>query len=138
MATQKTVPTNESVVNFINTVDDEQKRNDSYALVKILEEATGFEATMWGPAIIGFGSYHYKYASGHEGDAPLAGFSPRKQSISFYVMLSEEKRNELLSKLGKHKAAKSCIYINKLSDVDAEVLKEMVKESMRYMQELYG
>ncbi|MCO4293861.1 DUF1801 domain-containing protein [Solitalea sp. MAHUQ-68] len=137
MATQKTLPTDESVIAFINSVEDENKRKDGFALAEIMRDASGFEPKMWGPSIIGYGSYHYKYASGHEGEAPLAGFSPRKQKISFYVMLSPEKREELLPKLGKHKAAKGCIYINKLSDVDTEVVKEMVKESIRYVQELY-
>lgn len=138
MAKNKTAETQTSVLDFINTfVDDEAKRNEAFELVKIMQKVTGFEAKMWGPSIIGFGSYHYKYASGHEGDAPLAGFSPRKAAISLYVYLSEENREDLLSKLGKHRAAKGCIYIKKLSDINIEILKEMVSASVEYLQKLY-
>ena len=138
MAKNKTTETETSVIDFINTfVDDEAKRKDAFELIKIMQKVTGFEPKMWGPSIIGFGSYHYKYASGHEGDAPLAGFSPRKAAISLYVYLSEENREELLSKLGKHRAAKGCIYIKKLSDINVETLKEMVSASVEYLLKLY-
>jgi hypothetical protein len=138
MAKNKTTETQTSVTDFINTfVDDEAKRKDAFELIKIMQIATDFEPKMWGPSIIGFGSYHYKYASGHEGDAPLAGFSPRKAAISLYVYLSEENREELLSKFGKHRTAKSCIYVKKLSDIDVEILKEMVSASVEYLLKLY-
>ncbi|SHM10401.1 DUF1801 domain-containing protein [Flavobacterium saccharophilum] len=138
MAKNKTEETAVSVIDFINTfVEDEAKRKDAFELVKIMQDVTGFEPKMWGPSIIGFGSYHYKYASGHEGDAPLAGFSPRKAAISLYVYLSEENREDLLSKLGKHRAAKGCIYIKKLSDINVEILKEMTSASVEYLQKLY-
>lgn len=138
MAKNKTTETETRVSDFINTfVEDDTKRNDAFELVKIMQQVTGFEPKIWGPSIIGFGSYHYKYASGHEGDAPLAGFSPRKAAISLYVYLSEENREELLSKLGKHKAAKGCIYVKKLGDIDVEVLKKMVFASVEYLQKLY-
>ncbi|MNX47929.1 hypothetical protein D3C86_784950 [compost metagenome] len=138
MAKNKTTETETNIIDFINTfVDDEAKRNDAFKLIKIMQEETGFEPKMWGPSIIGFGSYHYKYASGHEGDAPLAGFSPRKAAISLYVYLSEENREELLSKFGKHRTAKSCIYVKKLSDIDVEILKEMVSASVEYLLKLY-
>ncbi|MNQ45566.1 hypothetical protein D3C85_593510 [compost metagenome] len=138
MAKNKTEETAVSVIDFINTfVEDEAKRKDAFELVKIMQHVTGFEPKMWGPSIIGFGSYHYKYASGHEGDAPLAGFSPRKAAISLYVYLSEENREDLLSKLGKHRAAKGCIYIKKLSDINVEILKEMTSASVEYLQKLY-
>lgn len=138
MAKNKTTETETRVSDFINTfVEDDTKRNDAFELAKIMQQVTGFEPKIWGPSIIGFGSYHYKYASGHEGDAPLAGFSPRKAAISLYVYLSEENREELLSKLGKHKAAKGCIYVKKLSDIDVEVLKKMVLVSVEYLQKLY-
>ncbi len=137
MAKNKTTETESSVIDFINnTVEDEIKRNDAFELIKIMQQQTGFEAKMWGPSIIGFGSYHYKYASGHEGDAPLAGFSPRKPSISLYVYLTSDKE-ELLSKLGKHKAAKGCIYIKKLADIDIEILKIMISSSVKELQKLY-
>jgi len=137
MAKNKTTETESSVIDFINTtVEDETKRNDAFELIKIMQQQTGFEAKMWGPSIIGFGSYHYKYASGHEGDAPLAGFSPRKAAISLYLYLPDNKE-ELLSKFGKHKAAKGCVYIKKLADIDVEILKKMVSGSAEYLQNLY-
>jgi hypothetical protein len=138
MAKNKTTETETSVVDFINTfVDNEAKRNDAFELIKIMQKTTGFAPKMWGPSIVGFGSYHYKYASGHEGDAPLAGFSPRKAAISLYVYLSEENKEELLSKFGKHKSAKGCIYVKKLADIDEEILKEMVSASVEYLLKLY-
>lgn len=137
MAKNKTAATESSVIDFINAIDDEVKRKDAFELIKIMQHITGFEAKMWGPSIIGFGSYHYKYASGHEGDAPLAGFSPRKAAISLYVYLPAKKREELLSQLGKHKAAKACIYIKKLSDVDLEIVKKMIAISLELTQKLY-
>lgn len=137
MAKNKTTETESSVIDFINTVEDENKRNDAFELVKIMSETTGFEAKMWGPAIIGFGSYHYKYDSGHEGDAPLAGFSPRKANTTVYFYLPEENREELLSKLGKHKSSKACIYIKKLGDIDTEILKKIITLSMEYVLNLY-
>lgn len=137
MANNKTTQSESNVIDFINAVDDEIKRNDAFELIKIMQKTTGFEPKMWGPGIIGFGSYHYKYASGHEGDAPLVGFSPRKAAISLYVYLSPENREELLSKLEKHKAEKGCIYIKKLSDINVEILKEMVAASVEYLLKLY-
>ncbi len=138
MAKNKTTETETSVIDFINTfVEDEAKKKDAFELVKIMQNVTGFEPKMWGPSIIGFGSYHYKYASGHEGDAPLAGFSPRKSAISLYVYLSDENREDLLSKLGKNRAAKGCIYIKKLSDINIEILKEMTLTSVKELQKLY-
>lgn len=138
MAKNKTTETNESIVDFIAAfVEDETKRKDAFELVKIMQEVTHFEPEMWGPSIIGFGSYHYKYASGHEGDAPLVGFSPRKTAISLYIYTSPENREELLSKLGKHKASKGCIYIKKLADIDVEVLKNMILLSLDYYKKLY-
>ncbi len=132
MAKNKTTETNESILDFINTfVEDETKRNDAFELIKIMQEVTHFEPKMWGPSIIGFGSYHYKYASGHEGDAPLVGFSPRKAAISLYINVPTENRDELLSKLGKHKASKGCIYVKKLADIDIEVLKNMISLSLQ-------
>ncbi len=137
MAKNKTNETESSVSDFINSVDDEAKRNDAVELVKIMEKTSGFDAKMWGPSIIGFGSYHYKYASGHEGDAPLAAFSPRKAAISLYLHLPAEVREELLSKLGKHKSAKGCIYVKKLADIDVEILKKMVSISVKELQKQY-
>ncbi|MDQ6529938.1 DUF1801 domain-containing protein [Flavobacterium sp. LHD-85] len=137
MAKNKTTETQNSVTDFINAVDNEVKRNDAFELLKIIQEITGFEPKMWGPSIIGFGSYHYKYDSGHEGDAPLAGFSPRKTAMTVYFYLPEEKREALLSKLGKHTSSKACIYIKKLADIDIEILKKIILLSIEYTQNLY-
>jgi len=136
MAKNKTTQTTDSVAGFISSVEDETKRNDSHHLIKLMQAQTGFEPKMWGPSIIGFGSYHYKYASGHEGDAPLVGFSPRKDAISLYLCNFTEKE-ELLQKFGKHKAAKACIYIKKLADIDIEVLKIMITNSVEHLKNLY-
>jgi hypothetical protein len=137
MAKNKTTETQQSVTDFINAVENDAKRNDVFELAKIMQEVTGFEPKMWGPSIIGFGSYHYKYDSGHEGDAPLAAFSPRKAATTVYFYLPEENREELLSKLGKHKSSKACIYINKLTDIDIEVLKKIILLSIEFTQKLY-
>lgn len=131
MAETKTKPTNASVLDFIQSfANTEQKRKDSVELIKLMQDITGHEPKMWGPSIVGFGSYHYKYASGHEGDSPLAGFSPRKDSLVVYVATEFEKREELLAQLGKHKNSKSCLYIKKLDDIDMVVLRKIIKNSM--------
>ena len=137
MAKNKTAETQSSVIDFINTVDSEAKRNDAFELVKIMKTITGFEPKMWGPSIIGFGTYHYKYATGHEGDAPLAAFSPRKAATTVYFYLPEEKREELFSNLGKYKVSKACIYIKKLADIDIEILKQIISLSIEEVQNLY-
>lgn len=136
-APAKTTENNNSVSAFIKTVDDKRKQADSFELVSLFEEATGFPAKMWGPAIIGFGSYHYRYATGHEGDAPMAGFSPRKNAITIYLATDFPKRDELLQKLGKHKISKACIYFNKLENIQVPVLKKMISESVKYMKVKY-
>ena len=137
MAQNKTTENDGDVAAFLNTVTDEAKRQDSFSLVKLFEEASSFKAKMWGTAIVGFGSYHYKYESGHEGDAPLAGFSPRKTAMTVYFYLPEENREELLSQLGKHTSSKACIYIKKLADIDIEILKKIILRSIEYTQKLY-
>jgi len=137
MAKNKTTETAESVIDFVKAVADETKRKDAFELIEIMQKATGFEPKMWGPSIIGFGSYHYKYDSGHEGDAPLLGFSPRKDAISLYLSSTFENKDELLSNFGKHKAGKGCIYIKKLSDIDIEILNQMISLSVFYLQNLY-
>lgn len=133
----KTKETDRSVIEFIENVDSPKKREDAYQLLDIFTETTGFEAKMWGPSIIGFGSYHYKYASGHEGDAPLVGFSPRKAKISLYFAPGDTKREELLKVFGKHTTGKACVYINKVADIDMEILKELINQSIKFLQELY-
>src|SRR5690554_3595550 len=124
MTTQKTKPTEQSITDFIKSfVESEQKRKDSYELLEIMQNISGLEPKMWGTSIIGFGSYHYKYDSGHEGDAPLIGFSPRKSAISLYVYsgyLGLPEQDEMLKELGKFKMGKACIYVKKLSDIDLE------------------
>ncbi|WP_343707214.1 DUF1801 domain-containing protein [Flavobacterium sp.] len=137
MAKNKTTETQNSVTDFINAVENDVKRNDAFELLKIMQEITGFEPRMWGSSIIGFGSYHYKYESGHEGDAPLAGFSPRKTAMTVYFYLPEKEREPLLSKLGKHTSSKACIYIKKLADIDIETLKEIILLSLQYTKKLY-
>lgn len=122
---------------FIETVGNPKKREDAYKLLKIFEETTGHEAKMWGPSIIGFGSYHYQYESGHEGDAPLVGFSPRKAKISLYFATGDTEREKLLERFGKHTSGKSCVYINKLADVNEEVLKQLIEQSVAFLQKLY-
>jgi hypothetical protein len=133
----KTTETKVSVKVFIKKIPDEQRQKDAMAIVDIMEKQSGFPAKMWGPAIIGFGSYHYVYESGHEGDAPLVGFSPRKTEFALYLSSAFEKREELLAQLGKHKAAKACVYIKKMEDVKADVLKKMVAASLKYYKAKY-
>lgn len=133
----KTKETDNSVIEFIELVDNPKKREDAYRLLDIFTETTGFEAKMWGPSIIGFGAYHYKYATGHEGDAPLVGFSPRKAKISLYFAPGEKKREELLKVFGKHTTGKGCVYINKVADINEDILKEMINESITFLTEMY-
>ncbi|WP_394218656.1 DUF1801 domain-containing protein [Halobacillus trueperi] len=134
---QKTKQNDRSVFEFIEEVDHPKKREDAYRLLDIFTETTGYEAKMWGPSIIGFGSYHYKYKTGHEGDAPLVGFSPRKAKISLYFATGDPEREELLEKFGKHKSGKACVYINKVDDIDVEVLKELILQSVTFLQHTY-
>lgn len=129
--------TDADVIEFIEAVDHPKKREDAYKLLKIFEQTSGYEAKMWGPSIIGFGTYHYKYASGHEGDAPLVGFSPRKAKHSLYISSGETTRDETLKRLGKYTAGKSCVYINKVEDIYEDVLKEMIRNSIAFIQEQY-
>ncbi len=133
----KTKETDSSVIEFIEQVENPKKREDAYKLLDIFTETTGFEAKMWGPSIIGFGKYHYKYESGHEGDAPLVGFSPRKAKTSLYFAPGETKREELLKVFGKHTTGKACVYINKVADVDIDVLKELITQSIAFLKTTY-
>ena len=131
MSEPKTRPTGASVEKFLKAVEHPQRREDGFELLKMMKEITNEEPTMWGPSIVGFGSYHYKYESGREGDMPLTGFSPRKRSLTVYIMSGFEEYIDLLDKLGKHKIGKSCLYINKLADVDKSVLKKIIKKSLK-------
>ncbi|PIC72129.1 hypothetical protein CSV67_02675 [Sporosarcina sp. P2] len=133
----KTKETDSSVIEFIGNIDQLRKREDAFKLLDIFTETTGYKAKMWGPSIIGFGKYHYKYSSGHEGDAPIVGFSPRKAKISLYITLESEQREKLLKDFGKHTTGKSCIYINKITDIEIEVLKKLIKQSAAFIKEIY-
>ena len=136
MAALKTQQHDSSVQEFINSVaDSDQKREDGFELLKLMEEITGYEPKMWGDSIIGFGSYHYKSErSRQEGDWPLVGFSPRKAAISLYVYSGCSGQEELLKDLGKYKMGKSCIYVKKLSDINREQLKEIIKSTIQFLQ----
>lgn len=123
----KMKPTDAAVEAFIEGVEHPGRREDARAALALLAEVTGEAPVMWGPSIIGFGRYHYRYDSGHEGDAPLVGFSPRKANLVFYMATDEEGRNGFLPRLGKHKTGKSCVYVNRLSDIDLDVLTEMAR-----------
>src|SRR5690625_3286495 len=133
----KMTETEHSVIEYIERVESEKKREDAYRLLEIFTETTGYQAKMWGPSIIGFGSYHYKYKSGHEGDAPLVGFSPRKAKISLYFATGNSEREKLLEEFGKHTAGKACVYINKVADIDVEILKKMIHQSIKFLRETY-
>jgi len=139
MAELKTQQTDADVIEFINTfADSEQKRMDSLELIKLMKDLTGSEPRMWGPSIIGFGSYHYKSErSRQEGDWPLIGFSPRKAAISLYVYTGAKEHEHLLKGLGKYKIGKACIYVKKLSDINQDVLKMVAKETISFLQSKY-
>ena len=133
----KTQPTKQKVSEFIASVDDPGKRADCRELMKLMSRVTGNRAKMWGPSIVGFGTYRYKYASGREGDWMLTGFSPRKQSLTLYIMAGFELNPELMGKLGKFKTGKSCLYVKNLDDVDRSVLAQLIEESVAYMRKTY-
>jgi Domain of unknown function (DU1801) len=128
----KTRPTDASVAAFVAGLADERQRADSERLIALMSKVTGEPAIMWGPSIIGFGSYHYRYASGREGDTPLVGFSPRKTALTLYASAGEDERAELLARLGPHKVGKSCVYVKRLSDVDEQVLADLVRAGVAY------
>lgn len=137
MADVKTKQNAASVTAFLNALDDPRQRADARKLSKMMRAATGSRAKMWGTSIVGFGSYHYKYASGREGDWPLVGYSPRKQNLSLYIMPGFDRFEGLLKRLGRFKTGKSCLYIKRLDDVDEQVLDRLIRESIDYMREKY-
>lgn len=137
MAKNKTTETGNSVTDFINSIVDEEKRKDSFTAIELINQQTGLDPKLWGPSIVGFSSYHYTYASGREGDAPLIGFSPRKEALTFYLSAYFTERAELLEKLGKHKTGKGCVYVKKLDDIDLDVLKEMIVRSANHIRTSY-
>jgi hypothetical protein len=137
MAETRTKFTGASVDAFIDAVRDARKRDDSRELIAMMRRITGEEPRMWGPTIVGFGNYHYKYESGHEGDAPVAGFSPRKAALSIYLMPEFEKNQDLMKRLGKYTAGKACLYVKKLDDIDRGVLQELVERSVEWVRKEY-
>lgn len=133
----KTQENDHSVIDFINGVEDGQKRSDSFEILELMKSVSGAPAKMWGGSIIGFGKYHYKYDSGREGDFLRIGFSPRKQNLSLYIMAGFSRYDDIMSRLGKYKTGKSCLYIKRLSDVDRSVLEELCAESLDFMNQRY-
>jgi Domain of unknown function (DU1801) len=135
MAELKTKPTGESVKEFINKIADEERRADCFEVAKIMEQVTGEKPKMWGPSIVGFGTYHYKYDSGREGDWLVTGFSPRKKDLTLYLMMGFERHGELMKKLGKHSTGKSCLYIKRLSDIHLPTLRKLIKASVKQLED---
>ena len=135
MAELKTKQTEASVKEFLNKIPDKERRDDCFAIAKMMEEATGAKPKMWGPSIVGFGTFHYKYDSGREGDWLLTGFSPRKNDLTLYLMMGFEKHRELMAQLGKHKTGKSCLYIKRLDDIHVPTLKKLLRASLKQLRE---
>jgi hypothetical protein len=131
MTQNKTVPNDQSVEQFLNAVTDEQKRKDSFTILELMQQITGLEPQMWGSSIVGFGSQHYKYDSGREGDMPQIGFSPRKQNLTLYITDRFEHYDDLFKQLGKYTTGKSCLYIKRLNDVDMPTLKTLIEASFK-------
>lgn len=135
MAELKTKPSKASIEKFLNSIKDDKKRSYSYTILELMKNITKEEPIMWGPSIIGFGSYHYKYESGREGDWFLTGFSPRKENLTLYIISGFKRYDDIMRNLGKFKTSSSCLYINKLEDVDLKVLKQLIAESVKYMKQ---
>ncbi|MGI9384131.1 MAG: DUF1801 domain-containing protein [Methyloligellaceae bacterium] len=138
MAELKTRATDASVEAFLDGIDHDRKRRDACVINDMMRRITGYEPKMWGPSIVGFGSYHYKYESGREGDYLLTGFSPRKSALTIYIMPGFSQYHDLMGKLGKHKTGKSCLYVNKLDDIDLATLEELIQLSVDFMKQKYG
>ena len=137
MAENKTKATRASVTGFINSIEDKQKRADARKVAAMMRKATGKRAKMWGSSIVGYGTYHYKYASGREGDFMITGFSPGKQALTVYIIAGFKRFDPLMKKLGKYKTGKSCLYIKRLADVDEKVLERLIAGSVKYMRKNY-
>lgn len=133
MAELKTKQTGQSAEAFLNEIADEKKRQDCFTVLELMKQVTQAEPKMWGGSIVGFGNYHYKYESGREGDWFLTGFSPRKQNLTLYIMAGFARYDELMKKLGKYKTGQSCLYVKKLDDINLEVLKELIEQSVEHM-----
>ena len=138
MSDLKTKPNDASVDAYLDSVENPRRREDARRVLALMQEITGEPAKMWGSSIVGFGSYHYTYASGREGDWPIVGFAPRKQNLVLYIMPGFARYDDLLSRLGKHRTGKSCLYVNKLADIDLAVLEELVRESFADMISRHG
>lgn len=138
MSDLKTRPNNLSVDDFIDAIEPEWKRDDAREVMQLMEKITGENPVMWGPSIVGFGKYRYVYESGREGDWMLTGFSPRKQSLTLYLMSGYEKLGDQLQRLGKYKSSVSCLYVKRLSDIDMDVLEEMIRKSIEIVKERYA
>jgi hypothetical protein len=134
VAELKTQKNQKSVKAFLDGVENDRRREDAQKVLEMMEEVTGEKPAMWGPSIVGFGSYHYRYESGREGDWFVTGFSPRKQNLTLYIMSGFSKYEELLSKLGKHTTGKSCLYVNRLEDIDLGVLRRLIKDSVAHVK----
>ena len=134
MAENKTQRNDGDVMAYLESVSNKRRREDSMVVLEMMGEITAEPAEMWGTSIVGFGSYHYRYESGREGDFMITGFAPRVQALTLYIMGGFERYDELLAKLGKHRTGSSCLYINKLADVDLDVLRELISESVAYMR----
>ena len=137
MAAAKTLPTDASVEEYLLTVENEDRRADTRAVIEIMKRITGCQPVMWGDSIIGFDTYHYKYASGREGDWMVSAVAPRKAALTVYVMAGFDRYGELMGRLGKYKTGSSCLYLKKLSDADPEALEELITSSVAYMRETY-
>lgn len=138
MAGRKTQENDGDVAAFLNAIPDERKRRDSQVVLDLMERIVGAPPKMWGDSMVGFGRYHYRYASGHEGDLFLTGFAPRKQALTLYIMPGFSAYDGLMSRLGKHKTGKSCLYVKRLEDIDGAVLEELIERSVAFMRERYG
>ena len=137
MAELKTKPTSTSVAAFLEGIADEARCADCMEITALMQKTTGCEPKMWGPAIIGFGTYHYRYESGREGDWFLTGFSPRKNDLTLYIMAGFDRYDSIMKRLGKYKTGKSCLYIKKLADIDRDALRELIEESVRHIRRTY-
>lgn len=137
MSQNKTVPTDQSVQSFITAVEPAAKRDDAQVLDRLFREVTGFQPIMWGPSIIGYGQYHYVYDSGRQGDFLATGFSPRKARHSIYIMPGYADFGDILARLGKHKMGKSCLYVNKLADIDLDVLAELIRAGLADLNQIW-
>ena len=137
MAANKTQPSKASVTEFVNAIEPAEKRADARKIAAMMRRATGKRAKMWGPSIVGYGTYHYKYASGREGDFIVTGYAPRKQALTVYIMAGFSRYGALMKKLGKYKTGKSCLYIKRLADVDEAILEKLINESVKYMRKNY-